>query len=98
MVFRKGSVREVLRAFPGHFNVSVGVALAGLGLDRTEAELVADPRITQARFEVEAEAGPGAITLRVGGRDAPVEADPVDYTTFSLIRLLRRRQAPQGLR
>ena len=27
------------------------------------------------------------------GRDAPVGADPVDYTTFSVMRLLRRRQA-----
>jgi hypothetical protein len=46
-----------------------------------------------ATFEVEASAAPGAVTLRVGGRDAPVEADPIDYTTFSVIRLLRRRQA-----
>ena len=59
-----------------------------------EAELLADPGITQARFEVEAEAGPGAVTFRVSGRDAPVGADPVDYTAFSLMRLLRRRQAP----
>jgi aspartate dehydrogenase len=93
IVFR-GSVREAARLFPGHVNVSVGVALAGLGLDRTEAELLADPGITQARFEVEAEAGPGAVTFRVSGRDAPVGADPVDYTAFSLMRLLRRRQAP----
>jgi aspartate dehydrogenase len=93
VVFFKGTVREVLRAFPGHLNVAAGVALAGLGLDHTEAELVADPRLSQATFEVEASAAPGAITLRVGGRDAPVEADPIDYTTFSVIRLLRRRQA-----
>jgi aspartate dehydrogenase len=93
VVFR-GSVREVARLFPRHLNVSVGVALAGLGLDRTEAELVADPQITQARFEVEAEAGPGAVSFRVSGRDAPIGADPVDYTAFSLMRLLRRRQAP----
>lgn len=91
--FFRGSVREAACLFPGHLNVSVGVAIAGLGLDRTEAELVADPRIEQATFEVEAFARPGPVTLRVGGRDAPVEEDPIDYTTFSVMRLLARRQA-----
>ncbi|WP_168201666.1 aspartate dehydrogenase [Phreatobacter aquaticus] len=91
--FLRTSVREAVRQFPRHINVAVGVALAGLGLDETTAELTADPAITQARFEVEAIAGPGPVYLRVDGRDAPLGSDPIDYTTFSLIRLLRRRQA-----
>jgi aspartate dehydrogenase len=91
--FLRTSVREAVRQFPRHINVAVGVALAGLGLDDTLAELIADPGITQARFEIEAVAGPGPAFLRIDGRDAPLGADPVDYTTFSLIRLLRRRQA-----
>ena len=59
----------------------------------TGAELIADPVITQATFEVEVEAGAGAMSLSVLGRAAPLFADPVDYTTFSVLRLLRRRQA-----
>ena len=91
--FLSASVREAVALFPRHINVSVGVALAGLGLDRTVAELIADPALTQARFELSAQAGPGQVELIVHGREAGLGEDPVDYTTFSVIRLLRRRQA-----
>ena len=40
-------------------NTSVGVALAGLGLDATEAELVADPAISETAHELEIHAAPG---------------------------------------
>jgi aspartate dehydrogenase len=92
-VFFRGSVRDVARHLPNNLNTAVGVALAGLGLDRTEAELVADPSISQTAHELDIEAAPGNAVLRLGGRDVPPDGDPIDYTTFSLIRLLRRRMA-----
>lgn len=92
-VFFKGSVREVARRLPNNLNTSVGVALAGLGLDATEAELVADPSISETAHELEIHAAPGTAVLRLGGRDVPPDGDPVDYTTFSLVRILKRRQA-----
>ena len=91
--FLEASAREIAAQFPGHLNVAVGVALAGLGLDATRVTLVADPTITQAWFEVEAHSACGPVHLRVDGRDAPVHHDPLDYTTFSLMRLLQRRSA-----
>jgi aspartate dehydrogenase len=92
-VFLRAPVRDLARLFPRSLNVSVGVALAGLGLDRTQAELTVDPALTQARFEVEVSAGPGRAVLRVHGNGRPPGADPVDYTTFSVLRLLLRRDA-----
>ena len=92
-VFLKGSVRDVARRLPNNLNTSVGVALAGLGLDGTEAELVADPAISETAHELEIHAAPGNVLLRLGGREVAPDGDPVDYTTFSLMRLLRRRQA-----
>jgi aspartate dehydrogenase len=92
-MFFRGSVRDVARHLPNNLNTSVGVALAGLGLDATEAELVADPALSETGHELEIHAGPGNAVLRLGGRDVPPDGDPVDYTTFSLVRLLRRRAA-----
>lgn len=92
-VFRRGSVRELATDFANNLNTSVGVALAGLGLDRTEAELIADPALTETAHELEIHAAPGNAVLKLGGRDVPPDGDPVDYTTFSLLRLLRRRDA-----
>jgi aspartate dehydrogenase len=92
--FLQGSAREIAALFPGHLNVTIAVGLAGLGLDRTSVSLIVDPDISQAWFEVEAISNSGPVRLRVDGRNAPVEDDPIDYTTFSVIRLLRRRQDP----
>ncbi|WP_428671132.1 aspartate dehydrogenase domain-containing protein [Reyranella sp.] len=92
-VFRRGSVRELAMDFTNNLNTAVGVALAGLGLDRTEAELVADPELTETAHELEIHASPGNAVLKLGGRDVPPDGDPVDYTTFSLMRVLRRRGA-----
>ena len=92
-VFFRGSVREAARRLPGNLNSSVGVALAGLGLDATEAELVADPAISETAHELEIHAAPGRAVLTLGGREVAPDGDPVDYTTFSLMRILKRRQA-----
>ena len=92
-VFMRGSVREIAAHFPNNLNVSVGVALAGFGLDRTEVELIADPDARETSHELDIDAPPGAARLRLGGRKVVPDGDPVDYSTFSLIRLLRRRQA-----
>jgi aspartate dehydrogenase len=91
--FLAAPAREAVRLFPRHINVAVGVALAGVGLDATRVELALDSEISQAIFEIEMRAGPGPVFLRIEGRDAPLGADPVDYTTFSVLRLLRRRAA-----
>jgi aspartate dehydrogenase len=92
-VFFKGSVRELACLMPDNLNTSVGVALAGLGLDATEAELVADPAISETGHELEVHAAPGTAVLRLGGREVAPDGDPVDYTAFSLMRILKRRQA-----
>lgn len=92
--FLEGSARQIALHFPGHLNVVTAAALAGLGLDETRVELVADPTASQAWIRIEAASSSGPVTLFVGGRDAPVEEDPLDYTTFSVMRLLRRRSAP----
>ncbi|MCA0301449.1 MAG: aspartate dehydrogenase [Proteobacteria bacterium] len=92
-VFFRGSVREVARLMPNNLNTSVGVALAGLGLDATEAELVADPALSETAHELEITAAPGNATLALGGRQVAPDGDPADYTTFSLVRLLKRRAA-----
>ena len=92
-VFFRGSVREVAQRFPDNLNTAVGVALAGLGLDATAAELIADTAISETAHELEIHAAPGTAVLRLGGREVPPDGDPADYTTFSLVRILRRRQA-----
>lgn len=92
-VFLAGSVREVAARFPHNLNTAVGVALAGLGLDATRVELIADPATQATSHELDIDAGPGSYSVRVGGRAVGAGGDPVDYSTFGLLRVLRRRAA-----
>jgi aspartate dehydrogenase len=91
--FFAGSARQAARMFPRHLNVCAGLALAGLGLDATRVELFADPALLQADFEVVAEATAGSLRLSIGPCDVPPGAGTIDHTTFSVMRLLRRRVA-----
>ena len=54
---------------------------------------MADPAISETAHELEIHAAPGLAVLTLGGREVAPDGDPVDYTTFSLMRILRRRQA-----
>lgn len=91
--FFTGTVRETATRFPGHLNVAVAVALAGIGMDRTQVELCSDASITQATFQLSVWTDAGDAVTTVLGRQAPVDEDPLDFTTFSLLRQLERRVA-----
>jgi aspartate dehydrogenase len=87
----RGSVREISRHFPHNLNLSVGIALVGLGLDRTEVELIADPGSSVTDHELEIWAKPGHAKLRIAGADLDPILDCADYTAYSLLRPLRTR-------
>ena len=58
-----GSAREVAAAFPRHFNVAVALSLAGIGFDRTEIEVFADPEVAGAVHQVEVDAEDIGLTM-----------------------------------
>lgn len=51
----EGPVREGARRYPGNVNISAAAALTGIGLDRTELRIIADPAIETHVVELEAE-------------------------------------------
>lgn len=87
----RGTVRSLADRFPDNLNVAVGVALAGLGPDRTEMELLADPASRVTIHELEFWAAPGHVKLRIVGNDPDPLTDCADYTAFSVLHALRTR-------
>ena len=55
VVLYEGPVREGARRYPANVNISAAAALAGIGLDRTELCIIADPAIATHVVELEAE-------------------------------------------
>lgn len=60
-----GSAREAGRLFPRQLNFAVAIALAGLGLDRTELRVVLDPAARLTGYVLEVDAAATALRAEV---------------------------------
>ncbi len=89
----RGSAREGALRFPESINVAAAVSLAGIGLDRTEVRVVADPTIDRNRHEVVAEGEFGALRFEI--RNIPTEQNPRTgrLVAMSVLHALRKRRA-----
>lgn len=94
--FFSGSARAAAMLYPSNANVAATLALATLGLDETEVELVVDPGLQANLHEVEAEGRAGRVALRFEGR---ASANPRTslVTAFALADALLKRSATIAL-
>jgi len=67
----EGTAREAIEAFPANANVSITLSTAGLGIDRTEVRIVADPDCKRTKHEIVAEGDFGNIRTVTEGNVAP---------------------------
>lgn len=79
-----GSVREGNQRFKHALNFTVAVALAGLGLDRTELRIQLDPTAPCTFYELEADGGAAGLRARVELRQR------VRLASFSAVETLAR--------
>lgn len=89
----RGSAREGVRRFPENVNVAAAVSLAGLGLDRTELRVIADPHIQRNRHEVIVEGEFGRLEISI--ENVPSEENPRTgrIVAMSVVRALLDRRA-----
>ena len=62
-----GSARNAALDYPKNANVAAAVALAGIGFDDTQVELIADPNVSENIHEVHGEGEFGHFSFRIAG-------------------------------
>jgi len=89
----RGTAREGALRFPESINVAAAVSLAGVGLDRTEVCVIADPAVDRNVHEVIAEGTFGQFRFEI--RNVPTEDNPKTgrLVAMSVLHALKSRQA-----
>uniref|UniRef100_UPI0019168672 aspartate dehydrogenase n=1 Tax=Muricoccus harenae TaxID=2692566 RepID=UPI0019168672 len=89
----KGTPREAAIGFPANLNVAVALSLAGIGPDRTELEIWADPALTRNTHRIEVEADSASFSMSI--ENIPSENPKTGrITALSVIACLRKMGAP----
>lgn len=90
-VFFSGTAREAASRFPQNANVAVISALAGIGLDRTRVELVADPAAGGNRHRLSARGAFGKLDIAIENRPLATNPKSSEMTALGLVRLIENR-------
>ncbi|MBL8378653.1 MAG: aspartate dehydrogenase [Burkholderiales bacterium] len=91
-VFR-GSARDAAAGFPANLNVAVALSLAGIGPDRTQLEIWADPAATRNNHRIEVDADAASFSMEI--HNVPSENPRTGrITALSVLACLRKMTAP----
>ena len=89
-----GSARNAAIEYPKNANVAAAVALAGIGFDDTDVELIADPAITENIHEVRATGDFGRFTFEIRGRSLPDNPRSSALAAMSVVAKLDQASQP----
>lgn len=87
-VFFEGSAREAAQRFPQNANVAAISALAGVGLERTMVQLVADPYAQRNAHVLRAEGAFGNFEIRLENRPLAGNPKTSELTVLAMLRML----------
>jgi aspartate dehydrogenase len=90
-VFFSGTAREAAGLFPQNANATVVTSLAGIGLDRTRVELVADPFARTNGHWIMARGGFGKLEIMLQNNPLPTNPKSSELTALSLVRLIEQQ-------
>ena len=85
----EGSVADAAAKFPANVNVAVALGLAGIGPDKTQFEIWADPTVTRNTHTIQVEADSARFEMTIGV--VPTEENPATgkLVHLSVIETLR---------
>lgn len=92
----EGTAREAARGFPANVNVAAALSLAGIGADRTQVAIWADPAVTRNVHRIDVEADSARFSLQI--ENVPSENPRTGrITALSVVALLRKLRSPLAI-
>lgn len=89
----KGSAREAASGFPANLNVAVALSLAGVGPDKTQLEIWADPKLTRNTHSIVVDSDAAHLEMCI--ENVPTENPKTGrITSQSVVAMLRKMGAP----
>lgn len=85
-----GSAREAAKGFPANLNVAAALALSGIGPDRTQVEIWADPEVTRNTHSIAVKSDSSDFTMKI--ENIPSDENPKTgkITALSVVAALQR--------
>ena len=91
VVVYRGMAREAAREFPQSVNVAAAISFAGLGFDRTEVEVIADPSTPYTVHQITASGLFGRMMMRFENIPDPTNPRTSRLAGLSAIAMLQGR-------
>lgn len=91
VTFFSGNARDAATRFPQNANVAAITALSGIGLDRTQVELIADPNAKGNRHELVVRGDFGRLSVSIENRPLATNPKSSELAALSLVRLVENR-------
>ena len=89
----EGSAREGVPHFPQNVNIAAVLSLAGIGMDRTRLEVVADPGLALNTHTIRVAGAAGRMTLVLENVPAPENPKTSWLACYSALAALRSLEA-----
>lgn len=85
----QGSAQEAIDNFPKNANIAVIISLAGIGVDQTKVEIIADPMIQKNVHQLRAAGDFGKLTLELENNASPTNPKTSYLTALSILSSLK---------
>ena len=93
MVF-EGTAREGAKGFPANVNVAAALGLAGIGPDRTQLQIWADPTLSRNTHTIKVDADSARFEMTIENVPSPEKPGTGKITALSVIAALEGLRAP----
>lgn len=92
-----GKARDAIKKYPRNMNVSIALALAGSGFDRTKVTLIADPTISKNIHSIEVVGEFGKAAFTITNEPLPANSNTSYLAAVSIIGMLEKMINPMQI-